>query len=69
MRDVPSGLTLNRRRVATVRVTAHNGRHRADTDNQAWGKDSEIQIKSFNKIERPEELDGGAAGRGRIATA
>lgn len=55
--------------MATVRVTAHHGRHRADTDSLVWGKDSEIQIKPFNKIEKRKELDGGAADRGCLATA
>jgi hypothetical protein len=38
--------------VATSQVAAHHGRHRADTDCLAWGKDSEAQIKPFNKIEK-----------------
>jgi hypothetical protein len=50
--------------VATLRDTAHHGRHRADTDCLAWGKDSETQIKPLNEIEKRKELDGGAAGRG-----
>jgi len=45
-----------------VPVSVHNGRHRADTNGQTGGKDLEVQIKSFNDIEKPEELDGGAVG-------
>jgi len=36
---------------------------------QYGGKDSEIQIKSSNETEKQKELDGGAAGRWRLATA
>jgi len=49
--------------VATSHVKAHHGRHRADTDCLAWGKDSETQIKPFNEIEKRKELDGDAVGR------
>jgi len=45
-----------------VPVSAHRGRHSAEIDGQAWGKNSEIQIKSFNDVEKPEEHDGSAAG-------
>jgi hypothetical protein len=55
--EVPNG-------VATLHNTARHGRHRADSNCLAWGKDSETQIKPFYAFERRRELDGGAVGRG-----
>ena len=40
--------------------TARHGRHRADSNCSAWGKDSETQVKPFYEFERRKELDGGA---------
>ena len=50
--------------VATLHDTARHGRHRADSNCLAWGKDLETQIKPFYAFERRRELDGGTVGRG-----
>jgi hypothetical protein len=50
--------------VATLHDAARHGRHRADNNCSAWGKDSETQTKLFYEFERRKELDGGAVGRG-----
>jgi hypothetical protein len=46
--------------VVTSHDTVRHGRHRADDNCLARGKDSETQIKSFYEFERQNELDGGA---------
>jgi hypothetical protein len=46
--------------VATSHDTARYGRHIADNNCLARGKDSETQIKPFYDFERRRELDGGA---------
>ena len=46
--------------VATLDDAAHHGRHIADNNCLARGKDSETQIKPFYDFERRKELDGGA---------
>lgn len=50
--------------MATSCVAAHHGRHKANTDYLARGKDSETQIKPFNEFEKRKELDGNGVGRG-----
>ena len=50
--------------MATPHDTARHGRHRADNNCLARGKDSENQIKPFYEFERRNELDGGSVGRG-----
>src|SRR5262249_19591244 len=39
---------------------ARHGRHRADSNCSARGKDLETQVKPFYEFERRKELDGGA---------
>lgn len=51
-------------RLTTSHDTARHGRHRADNNYLARGKDSETQIKPFYEFERRKELDGGTEGRG-----
>jgi hypothetical protein len=46
--------------VATLHDAARYGRHRADNNRLAWGRNSETQIKLFYNFERRKELDGGA---------
>ena len=50
--------------MATSHDTARYGRHRADNNCLARGKDSATQIKPFYEYERRNELDGGSVGRG-----
>jgi hypothetical protein len=46
--------------MATLHDAARHGRHGADNNCTAWGRDSEIQVKLFYAFERRKELDGGA---------
>lgn len=49
--------------VAMLYDAARHGRHIADNNRSAWGRDSEEQIKPFYEFERRKELDGGAVAK------